>query len=105
MDAMIDTMTVGHTYFVRLFPEKINDVNRAALFMYPENSAEPSLAVDGFVFQAQLHSTSARLNAEVWNVRVKSQISGQSDPFPELLDAQHFLRLTLHERKRENSIS
>src|SRR5439155_15970633 len=70
LDAMVDAMTVGDTYLVRLFPEEINDVDCAALFMHPENRAKPTLAVDRFGLQSQLHSVSARLNAEIWNVRL-----------------------------------
>src|SRR5438093_8463106 len=98
-------MEVGHTYLVHLFPKEINDVDRAAFFMHPENRAKPALAVDRLVLQAQLHSISARLNAEVWNLRVKSQPPRQSDSLPELVGSQQFLRLSLHARKREHSIS
>src|SRR5947208_15590351 len=93
---MVDAMTVGHTYLVRLFPEEINDVNCAALFMHPENRAKPTLAVDRFGLQSQLHSIAARLDAEIWNVRVKSQLSCQRDCLTKLVDGQQLLRFELY---------
>src|SRR6266516_3291560 len=103
LDAMVEAMPVGHTYLVRLFPKEINDADRAALFVHPENRAKPTLAVDGFVLQAQLHSISTGLNAEVWNVRIKSQPSRQRDSLPKLAGSQRLLRLALYTGEREYS--
>ena len=101
---MIDAVQVGHTHFVGLLPEKIDDIDSLALLIDKEHRSQPSLLIDRFAFDAQFHSFTAGFDAEVRNRWIVAQFLRDAYAFGELRRCEKLLRLPLDAREGKHSI-